>query len=456
MSELTIPPLFAHQQQTADKARGLTAFFDMSDAGTGKTRAHLEDFRLARAGGGGRLLVLAPKSVLQSAWGNDIDKFFPGMTYAVANANNRAKAFGMDVDVVVTNHDAVTWLLKNSQVLTGFDRFIVDESTAYKNPQAQRSKAMKKIAAGIKWKRVMCATPNPNSVLELWHQVFLIDAGERLGSNYYKFRAVATEPFQSGPRPEHVEWRDKPGIEGAVFSLLSDVSIRHERNKCVSLPPNQMYFVEFELSTKARKYYQQMYDHSILELSMDQVVRGINAAAVTTKLLQIASGAMYTGEEAGKYVLLDEERTELIADLLESRKHSLVAFQWKHQRDALIATCTARGYSYAVIDGEVSGNDRARIVEEFQAGKYKVLLAHPASAGHGLTLTRATTTIWASPTYRPDVFKQFNARIDRVGQTEKTETIMVCAKGTIDERVYRNMESKMSSMELLLSLMEAA
>jgi len=77
-----IPPLFAHQVTTVAKAQGCPAFFDMSDPGTGKTRAHLHDF--ARAGG--RLLVLAPKSVLQPAWGNDIDKFFPGMTYAIALA----------------------------------------------------------------------------------------------------------------------------------------------------------------------------------------------------------------------------------------------------------------------------------------------------------------------------------------------------------------------------------
>jgi SNF2 family DNA or RNA helicase len=451
MNPFDVPPLFNHQLETATKASTCPGFFDLSDAGTGKTRAHLEDFRQT----GGRLLVFAPKSVLQAAWGNDIDKFFPGMTYAVANANNREKAFAMKTDVVITNHDAATWLVKNPKVLDGFNRVLIDESTAYKNPQAQRSKAAYKIAKPMKYRRVMCATPNPNTVLELWHQMMLIDDGERLGKSYWKFRAVACEPFQNGPKPEHVEWRDKPGIEAAVFSLLADCSIRHKLADCVSLPPNHTYFVEFELSRKAHRHYEEMREHQLLELGDDEVVRALQASAVTNKLCQIASGAMYTGED-DKYVVLCDERIELIMDLLEARPHSLVAFQWKHQRDQLVAAATARGYSHAVIDGEVSGVDRNKVVEDFQGGKLKVLFAHPKSAGHGLTLTRATTTIWASPRYEPDVFKQFNARINRVGQTERTETIMVCASGTVDERVYRAMDKKMSAMELFLSLMEAA
>lgn len=446
-----IPPLFAHQQQTVAKAGGCPGFFDTSDAGTGKTRAHLQDF----ANTGGRLLVLAPKSVLQSAWGNDIDKYFPGMTYAVANANNREKAFNMKTDVVITNHDAAVWLMKNPKHLDGFDRVVNDESTAYKNPQAQRSKAAAKIAQRMKWRRGMCATPNPHTVLELWHQIFMLDGGERLGKSYYKFRSVACEPFQNGPKAEHIEWRDKPGIEAAVFSLLADINIRHELRKCVSMPENHVYRVEFDLTPRGRKQYEQMFDHQMLALANDEVVRAINAAAVTTKLLQIASGAMYTGQ-GDEYVVLDQERTELIMDLLEPRPHSLVAFNWKHQRDQLMAAAVARGYPFEVIDGEVSAANRARIVEEFQAGKYKVLFAQPVSAGHGLTLTRATTTIWSSPTYRPDIFTQFNARIDRVGQTERMETILVCARGTVDERAYASMHEKKSAMDLLLSLMEAA
>ena len=110
---------------------------------------------------------------------------------------------------------------------------------------------------------------------------------------------------------------------------------------------------------------------------------------------------------------------------------------------------------YAVIDGTVKDADRRRAVEQFQAGEIRAIFAHPQSAGHGLTLTRGTTTIWTSPTYNAEHYKQFNHRIYRAGQTRKTETIHIIARDTIDEKVFTKLDSKLSSMQLLLDLLES-
>lgn len=449
-----IPALWQNQQETVAKAARCEGFMDFSDPGTGKTRAHLQGF----ADAGGRLLVVATKSILQPAWGNDIDHYFPGMTYVVANANNREKAFKAKADVVITNHDAAVWLLKNKKLLASFDRLIIDESTAYKNPQSQRSKAIKTVAPMFKWRRTLSGTPNPNTILEIWHQALLADGGERLGNSYWKFRSVACEPVQVGPNIQMVEWRDKPGIEQTVFDLLSDISIRHKLEDCISIPPNSVRRVDYELPSRCRTHYEDMVRHAQLLIANDagvQEINAINAASVATKLAQIASGAMYTGVD-DDYVVLDDGRTELIMDLIEERKHSLVAFQWRHQKEQLIAAATKRGYRFAVIDGSVHGDDRNKAVKQFQDGELRVIFAHPQSAGHGLTLTKGTATIWASPTWNAEHFKQFNARIHRAGQQERTETILVCAKDTIDERVYAGLDKKLTSMQLLLDLMEAA
>lgn len=451
------PPLWANQLETVAKASNSPGFCDWSDPGTGKTRAHLQDFAQA----GGRLLVVASKSILQPAWGNDIDHFFPGMTYTVANADNREKAFKTSSDVVITNHDAVVWLVKQPKLLASFNRFIADESTAFKNPNSQRSKAMKDLAARFKWRRVMSGTPNPHSIVELWHQVLLVDGGERLGTSYWRYRSVACEPTlikvgkEKGKQKDVIEWRDRPGIEQAVFDLLSDISIRHRFDECVSIPPNTVFTVEYDLPRTARAQYDEMRQHGMLLLNSGEAVTAVNAATVRNKLLQIASGALYTGN-GDDYAVLDEGRTELVLDLVEQRRHSLVAFQWKHQRDQLIAGATRRGFAFGVIDGAVTGNDRNKVVREFQEGKLKVLFAHPQSAGHGLTLVRGTATIWASPTWNAEHYKQFNARIARAGQTERTETILVQARRTVDERVYAGLGQKLTSMQMFLDLMEAA
>ena len=140
-------------------------------------------------------------------------------------------------------------------------------------------------------------------------------------------------------------------------------------------------------------------------------------------------------------------------DLLDVRNHSLGAFNLNHERDALVQLAEKRGYTYEVIDGETPAHKRSNIVERFQAGHLKVLFAHPQSAGHGLTLTKATTAIWCSPTYNAEHFQQFNRRIHRSGQTQKTETILIAARNTWEEQVYAKLNGKLNRMESLLTIL---
>jgi SNF2 family DNA or RNA helicase len=182
-------------------------------------------------------------------------------------------------------------------------------------------------------------------------------------------------------------------------------------------------------------------------------VTAINAAAVAGKLLQIASGAVYDDNGEGAYSPIASERYELILDLVEEREHSIVFFNWVHQRDELIKEAKKRGVAFAVYDSTTSTRDRTAIVKDYQAGEYRVLFAHPQSAGHGLTLTKGTATIWASPTYNLEHFLQGLKRVHRIGQDKKTETIVIVAEGTIDELVWRALQDKnVKLVELLEGL----
>lgn len=456
-----VPPYYEHQKETLAFIRsrvdaGEGSVFDASDPGTGKTRPSIGAFVERRKKGGGKALVLAPKSILQPAWGNDISKFFPGTSYICAYATNRKKAFDMDVDIYITNHDAVTWMVKNlpNRYWADFDTIIIDESTAYKNPKAKRSKAVYNLARKFTYRQVLTGTPNPNSVTEFWHQVKLLDDGESLGTSFWKFRSIVCEPVQVGPSTNHIQWRDKPGSEHAVFDMIDHMTVRHDFAECRAHEASlfgEPYKIFYNLPPRARKQYYDMVDVAVTMLNDGSILSASQASAVHQKLMQIASGAVYKDDET--YAVTDAGRYELVMDLIDARKQCLVAFQWKHQRDELIKAAEQRGYKYAVIDGETKDKERTEIVKNFQAGLIRVIFAHPRSAGHGLTLTAGTTTIWASPTYNSEHWIQFNARINRAGQTEKTETIMICAEDTIDEKVYDRLDSKLSSMQLLLDLL---
>ena len=324
---------------------------------------------------------------------------------------------------------------------------LVHNCTAFKHHTSQRSKAVAKITKYFKYRRLLTGTPNGNGICDLWHQIFLLDDGVRLGKSFFGFRAAACIPEQVGPQASMIKWNDRPGIEATVSAMIRDITIRHRFEDCVDIPENHKYAVTFKLGKKHYAQYNDMQDFHIMQLKKTTVT-AVNGAVVAGKLLQVASGAVYNDD--GEYSLIDSGRYQLVMDLVEERAHSIVFFNWEHQRDELVREAERRGLSFAVYDGSTNDRARAGIVKDYQAGQYRVLFAHPQSAGHGLTLTRGAATIWASPTYNLEHFLQGLKRIHRIGQTERTETIVVVAEGTIDEKVWQSLQDKKVKMADLL------
>jgi len=444
-NEQNIPASYAHQSKTTQFILDNPLCLITSDPGTGKTRAVLDaikDFE-------GKTLVLAPLSILEAAWVEDITKFTPDLTYAVAYAKNREKVFKQNnADIVITNFEAVKFLTKNKQYLKNFDNLVIDEFTAFKNRTAQRSKACKIISEQFTRRIAMSGTPNSNTILDIWHPTYIVDGGQRLGARFYSFRHQACTPKFNGFANE---WIDKPGIEDTVADLLKDISIRYALKDCIDLPDKIKRTVTTKLSPGIQKMYATLAKDSVLYTKLG-TVNAVHAGARVKKLLQLVTGAVY--DEDGLVQFVHQERYDIVMTLVSQRKHSLVAFNWKHERDALIKIAERDGISYEVIDGSVPAHNRVGIVERYQAGQIQVLFCHPQSASHGLTLTKANTVIWCSPTYNAEHFQQFNQRIYRAGQTQKTETILIAAKNTWEPEVYKKLNGKLGRMENLLHVLK--
>ena len=440
-----IPVPYEHQKATTKFIVDTKRCLITSDPGTGKTRAVLD----AHAILGGRTLVLAPLSILEAAWGEDIRKFQPHIKYGVAYAKNRNKIFeDVTNEMVITNFEAVNFLQKNPQYCKQFDTIVIDEFTAFKNREAKRSKNLNKIISYFTNRIAMSGTPNSNTILDIWHPALLIDDGKRLGDRFYAFRNQVCTPRFNGFANE---WIDKPGIEETVADRLSDISIRYALSDCIDLPDNIVRTVNTKLTPNVQKQYRLLAEDSVL-YTKHGTINAINAAARVKKLLQLVTGAVYDQDGVTQFV--HQERYDIVMALVAQRSCSLVAFNWRHEREALVELAQKEGFSYEVIDGEVKAPKRKEIVERFQAGQIKVLFCQPQSASHGLTLTRANTVIWCSPTYNAEHFQQFNQRIYRAGQTQKTETIMIQARNTWEPEVYKKLNTKLGRMENLLHILK--
>ena len=422
---------------------------NLDGCGTGKTMSCIHAVK--EYWPNARVLVLAPLSILRSAWGGDLDKFWPETTWDIAYAKNRAKVFGnTEKQWVITNHDAVKTILQNSWH-KDFDIFIVDEADVFRNRVTQRTRALITVAEFFEIVSLMTGTPTPRSVTDIWSLAYAIDGGQRLGKNFFAFRNQVCNAEPIPGVANAMKWTDKPQARSQVVGMLADVCTRVQLSDVVELPDTIVREIPVELPATLRRQYEEMKRESMLMLESGQFVNAIHAGARRQKLLQMLSGAVYS-DTKGTYVDMHPDRSQLVIDLVLEADHSLVAFNWQHQRAGLEKAAKKEGIPYGVIDGSTPVAKREWLVSEFQAGRLQTLFCHPQSAGHGLTMTLAQRVIWASPTDRADLYEQFNHRMRRNGQKRKTEIIHVAAENTLEESVYDNMLGKKFRQDELLSL----
>lgn len=459
MAKSACPPRWEHQEQSYQFFLKRPRGFDNSAPGTGKTRVQIDIYNQRK--NRKRWLILCPMTLMEPAWGVDIEKYAPNLTVSFAKADNREEAFAARTDVVVLNIDGVKWFAdkatrtKAMKYLKEFDHLTIDEYTAYKHANSQRSKAIKAIAKQFTYRYGMSGTPNSNTVMELFHPALIIDDGKRLGTSYFALRSNVQVPTQIGPRPDMLRWDDKPGVASVVAELLQDITIRHPFSVMKHVPANFKEFRDFELSKRMRRLYDQMESECILAFDDGAVANAVHAASLRNKLLQIASGAVYANSDDpdSKYQLVDIARYELACDIIEESPHSVVFFNWTHQRDFMLKELEKRDLSVALIDGSVPDRKRAQIVADYQDGKYRTILLHPRTGAHGLTLTRGDTTIFTSPIYEVDLMEQGIARIWRGAQDKETRTIFLRAKRTVEEtKVYPRLFEKLDAMNELLDI----
>lgn len=445
--------LWKHQEQTrayfAKRLRGL----DFSDAGTGKTAAQIAIYN-DRPQPRGRWLIICPMTLMVPAWANDLEQFAPHLTYSIADAKRREEAFAMKTDVVIMNTDGTRFFdtpAKMKKYLTGFDHITIDEISYFKNAQSQRTKKLLQMRKFFSRRYGMSATPNPISVMELFAPALFVDDGKALGTSYTALRNTVQTPTQVGPDPNMLEWNDKPGAAQAVADCMAHMVIRHDFDEVMThVPKGHRHNIDFNLSPKARKAYDQMASQLMLTLETDEKVNAVHAAALRNKLLQIASGAVYDGN--GGYVVIDKGRYELIGEYMESIDHSVVFFNWKHQRDLLADQFAKMKRTYAIIDGDVNQKERDEIVARYQDGHYNTILLHPRTGAHGLTLTRGTTTGFSSPLYEADLMVQGMARIRRGSQDKVTHSVFFRAANTVESLVYEKLDGRTLSMSEMLQL----
>lgn len=392
-----------------------------------------------------RVLVVAPLRVARDTWPEEIRKWdhLKDLTCSVAvgTVTERRRALQKQADIYIVNRENLVWLWKHCRM--EFDMVVLDELSSFKNPQAQRFKAMKALRPKVKRIVGLTGTPSGNGLMDLWAEFRLLDMGERLGKYISQYRNAY---FQPDKRNGMVVFSYKPllGAEAAIYQKISDITVSMKATDYLKMPDLVSVQTEVNLLEAERKRYQDFKKSLVMELP-DGEVTAANAASLTLKLSQIANGAIYTDD--GKTIHLHDRKLDALEDLVESAngRPVLVAYWFRHDKERICQRMEARELK--------STQDFA----DWNAGKVPVALIHPASAGHGLNLQQGgSILIWFGLTWSLELYQQTVARLWRQGQESRTVIVQhIVTKSTIDERILKALKKKDSSQAALIEAVKA-
>lgn len=419
----------------------------MLDMGLGKTvitltalwQLALDSFDVSR------VLVIAPKRVAEDTWPKELAKWehLTGLTSSLVlgSAAERKAALQRKAFLYIINRENVAWLVKNHY--WDFDMVVIDELSSFKSNKAERFKAMKKVRPMITRIVGLTGTPAPNTLLDLWPQMYLMDMGQRLGRFIGGFR---DRFFLPDKRNREIIYSYKPreGAEDAIHALISDICISMKAADYLDMPERIDNRIEVSMSPKERKLYDDFQKDMVLSIG-DEELDAVNAAALSNKLLQMANGAVY-GEDK-KVIPIHDRKLDALEDLVEAAngKPLLVAYWYKHDLQRI----KARFKNARCID-------TAKDIDDWNAGKIPLALIHPASAGHGLNLQDGGCTIvWFGLTWSLELYQQLNARLWRQGQKHTVVIHHIVTKGTHDEDVMRTLENKDTRQSALIEAVRA-
>lgn len=419
----------------------------MLDMGLGKTvitltalwQLALDSFDVSR------VLVIAPKRVAEDTWPKELAKWehLTGLTSSLVlgSAAERKAALQKKAFLYIINRENVAWLVKNHY--WDFDMVVIDELSSFKSNKAERFKAMKKVRPMVTRIVGLTGTPAPNTLLDLWPQMYLMDMGQRLGRFIGGFR---DRFFLPDKRNREIVYSYKPreGAEDAIYALISDICISMKAADYLDMPERIDNRIEVSMSPKERKLYDDFQKDMVLSIG-DEELDAANAAALSNKLLQMANGAVY-GEDK-KAIPIHDRKLDALEDLVEAAngKPLLVAYWYKHDLQRI----KARFKNARCID-------TAKDIDDWNAGKIPLALIHPASAGHGLNLQDGGCTIvWFGLTWSLELYQQLNARLWRQGQKHTVVIHHIVTKGTHDEDVMRALENKDTRQSALIEAVRA-
>lgn len=408
------------------------------------------------------ILVVAPLRVCVLTWPNEIRKWKQFNWMRVANLRTKAGWQALmegSANVYLINWDMLPKLSNQychnrRAEKFAFDTVVFDELTRAKNHQSTRVNSFRPYLPRVKRRWGLTGTPAPNSLLDIFAQIRLLDDGKRFGPSFNNFREGYFFPVD---KFTEYNWKLKPGSEEKIHRKVSDIALVLRSSDYMDIPDTEVHDIEVPFPSVAQRHYDELADELLTVTDDNKEISAVNAAVLVNKLLQVTGGAVYLAEEFDangkpmprKVAHLHDVKIKALKTLAKqlAGEPLLIACHYQHEQERIVAALPG------AVRFDSAKTDRAQqdLENRWNAGKIKYLVANPASIGHGLNLQQGgRITVWFSPTWSRELYDQFNSRLARTGQHQITEIYRLICPGTMDDAVIETLREKGDTQSALL------
>lgn len=391
-----------------------------------------------------KTLIIAPLRVANTTWHKELLNWqhTSHLKYSIVTGSEKTRqsALYADADIYIINRENVKWIVDLYGKKWPFDMIVIDESSSFKSSSSQRWKALRKVMPYVDRMVQLTGTPTSNGLMDLFAQIYLLDTGERLGRTMTAYKKRFFESDYMG-----FKFTPRDGADEQIHKLISDKVMTMLAEDYLQLPERIDVVLPVVISDALYKQYLVLEKEFIAQID-DAEIAVFNAAALANKLLQFCNGAVYTDEHKN-WTTLHDAKLDALSDIVDDNpsENILIAYNYKTDLERLI-----KKFPDAVVMDK-----QGDAVQLWNDGRIKMLLAHPASAGHGLNLQAGGNMIvWFGLNWSLELYQQFNGRLHRQGQTKPVKIIHLVTQGCIDEKVMSAIANKASTQRELLDALK--
>lgn len=393
-----------------------------------------------------KLLVVCPSSVM-NVWNNELEQFadFEFTATVLEGVMQKRKqklkelALGKGLKVAIINYEA-SWRMLEELKSWHPDMIIADESQKIKNPQASQSKGMHKLGDVAKYKMILSGTPVQNSPLDVYSQYRFLDK-TIFGTSFYAFKTkyVRMGGYQGYQIVGYIN-------QDEMIQKAHSIAYRVTKREALDLPDELFTMRYCELEPSARKIYDTITKENYVALMSGAEITTTNILTRLLRMSQITGG--FVNDDDGNTKFISEAKLkaldEIIDDVVIDNGKKIVIFaRFINEINAIKKLLEDKKIKYSWIAGEVKMENRGQMVKDFQENDdVKVFVAQIQTAGLGITLTAADTSVFYSMDYNFANYSQALARLHRIGQKNNVNHIHLLAKNTIDEKIMLALEHK--------------